>query len=389
MGRGYQIMASYRVFYTARVVSCKQCKGKLARGDLRVDRGKQGAYHPACFFNSLVNKRHGGDVQGPGDLQGWDDLQPADQVSLQGQINQYLINKNAKTNPNNDGSPTTSNPNIITTSCNTVSTIFSTTTTSTSNSSSNSCTITGPSTSSIPSTSINPSNSSNGSSQPSQGVKRKDSLPPPIVLSDSESDPPTPPPKIARVSPKSKPPPTLPNMLEGVTIPPGPPRTYDECAVCLDQPVHPVTLPCSHIFCYLCAKGLTRQAGSLATCSLCRNSIPEGYLESAHVLAKASLDLDDSLPLQAGEEQGWQWFYQGRNGWWKFEERNNEELEENYSLGQKIFETMICGNLYIIDFQTMEQCQKGFPNRKRKIKRDLKTSSCKSVAGLQKRKWVP
>jgi len=85
-------------------------------------------------------------------------------------------------------------------------------------------------------------------------------------------------------------------MLEGVTIPPGPPRTYDECAVCLDEPVHPVTLPCSHIFCYLCAKGLTRQTGSLATCSLCRNSIPGGYLESAHVLAKASLDLDDLFP---------------------------------------------------------------------------------------------
>jgi len=382
-------MASYRVFYTARVVSCKQCKGKLARGDLRVDRGKQGAYHPTCFFNSLANKRYGGDVQGPGDLLGWDALQPADRVSLQGQINQYLIIKNAQSKPNNDGSPITSNPNINTTSCNTISTILSTTTTtsSPSNSSSNPCTITGPSTSA--STSTSPSTSSNGSSQPSQGVKRKDYLPPSIVLSDSESDPPTPPPKTARVSPQSKPHPTLPNMLEGVTIPPGPPRTYDECAVCLDQPVHPVTLPCSHIFCYLCAKGLTRQAGSLATCSLCRNSIPEGYLESAHVLAKASLDLDDSLPLQAGEEQGWQWFYQGRNGWWKFEERNNEELEENYSLGQKIFETMICGNLYIIDFQAMEQCQKGFPNRKRKIKRDLKTSSCKGVAGLQKRKWVP
>jgi len=391
-------MALYKVSYTARVVSCKQCKVKLARGDLRVDRGKQGAYHPACLFNSFLCKKQGEDVQGPGDLLGWDDLLDADKVSLQDNINQYLLNKNAMTNAGN-GSSTTLNPNTNTTPCNTSnktpytpgssSSSSITCTTSSSPSTSGITSTTSPSSSSIHSISTNPSNINAGTSLPSQGVKRKNIAPPPLVISDSESDPPTPPPKTTRVSPpQPKPHPSLPNLLEGVNIPPGPPRTYDECAVCLDQPVHPVTLPCSHIFCYLCAKGLTRQAGNLATCSLCRNSIPEGYLESAHVLAKASLDLDDSLPLEAGEAQGWQWFYEGRNGWWKFEERNNEELEENYSLGQKIFETMICGNLYIIDFQTMEQCQKGFPNRKRKIKRDLKTSSCKGVAGLQKRKWV-
>ena len=102
---------------------------------------------------------------------------------------------------------------------------------------------------------------------------------------------------------------------------------------------------------------------------------------------QASLDLNDTPPLLADEEE-WQWFYEGRNGWWRFEERNNEELEENFSLGQKMFETMICGNLYMIDFQAMEQFQKGYPNRKRKIKRDSRTSSCKGVAGLQKRKWI-
>jgi len=365
-------MAQYKVSYASRVVSCKSCKGKLVKGELRVDRGKQGAYHVACLFEDLAEKGCKVNLSMLRDLLGWNDLLPSDQVILQGHINQYLLRKNSL----NTSTPTSTITQSITISTSTKTTTDALTTTSNIDTSS---------TSTIPINTPSTSNSTNlFTSSPGQGVKRTAPLPPPIVISDSESEPPSPPRKMVRVSPLQQP--TLPNLLEGVVIPPGPPRTYDECAVCLDQPLHPVTLPCSHIFCYLCAKGLTRQAGSLPTCSLCRKDIPEGYLESAQVLAKASRDLDDTLDLQQGDDKGWQWFYEGRNGWWKFEERNNEELEENFSLGQKVFETMICGNLYIIDFQAMEQFQKGYPNRKRKIKRDLKTSYCKGVAGLQKRK---
>ena len=35
-----------------------------------------------------------------------------------------------------------------------------------------------------------------------------------------------------------------------------------ECAVCLQKCVHPVRLPCTHIFCFLCVK--VRQASCLA-----------------------------------------------------------------------------------------------------------------------------
>ena len=28
-----------------------------------------------------------------------------------------------------------------------------------------------------------------------------------------------------------------------------------ECAVCLQPSIHPVRLPCNHIFCFLCVKG--------------------------------------------------------------------------------------------------------------------------------------
>ena len=142
--------------------------------------------------------------QGPGDLLGWDDLPAGGQVTLQGYINQYLTSSNTT---GSTGTPT-------------------------------------PSTSSLPTTST-PAGAR-------QGTKRTQPLPHPLVISDSESDPPTPP-KSARLSP-GPPLPVLPNLLEGVTIPTGPPRTFDECSVCLDLPVHPVTLPCNHIFCYLCAK---------------------------------------------------------------------------------------------------------------------------------------
>ena len=85
------------------------------------------------------------------------------------------------------------------------------------------------------------------------------------------------------------------------------------------------------------------------------------WLNSA-LFVQASLDLNDTQPLLGDEEEEWQCFYQGRNGWWRFEERNNAELEENFSLGQQMFETMICGNLYVFVFQAMEQFQKGFPD---------------------------
>ena len=33
-----------------------------------------------------------------------------------------------------------------------------------------------------------------------------------------------------------------------------------ECAVCLQPSIHPVKLPCNHIFCFLCVKGVTIQS---------------------------------------------------------------------------------------------------------------------------------
>lgn len=161
-------------------------------------------------------------------------------------------------------------------------------------------------------------------------------------------------------------------------------RTGDECSVCLDPPVHPVQLACTHTFCYLCAKGLVMSDN--AACSLCRQPISPGYLETREILARVSEGLNDTPPVEAPQDQ-WQWFYEGRNGWWRFEARTNEDLEEKFLTGQMSMELMIVGTIYVIDFSQMEQYQKERPNRKRKIKRDMKSSECKGVAGLGKNTW--
>lgn len=189
-----------------------------------------------------------------------------------------------------------------------------------------------------------------------------------------------PPPKAPRLSDGTV---VMPNLLEGVNIPEGPARTGEECSVCLDPPVHPVTLPCSHVFCFLCAKGLIQAGGN--NCSLCRKQIPLGFLQRETVLAAASVDIHTE-DTREEEEEEMTWFYEGKNGWWNFEERNKEELEQAFSSGSQTLEMMICGQLYVINFARMEQHQKNFPTRKRKIKRDVKTCQSKGVAGIQNRK---
>ena len=129
-------------------------------------------------------------------------------------------------------------------------------------------------------------------------------------------------------------------------------------------------------------QGLTRQSFTVASCSLCRQEIPADYLDRSLVLEEAQADID----RQTEGSQEWAWFYKGGRGWWMFEERNNEELEEAFRSGQQRMEMMICGNLYVIDFVRQEQYQKNAPTRKRQIKRDLKSSDRKGVAGLQTKK---
>nr|CAD7569117.1 unnamed protein product [Timema californicum] len=99
-----------------------------------------------------------------------------------------------------------------------------------------------------------------------------------------------------------------------------------ECAICLQMCVHPAQLPCGHIFCFLCVKGVANQSKK---CAMCRQEIPTDYLEKPQLLEQSNVE------KVAGEfDDGYQWFYEGRNGWWQYEERTSADIEEVFKLGE-------------------------------------------------------
>ena len=98
-----------------------------------------------------------------------------------------------------------------------------------------------------------------------------------------------------------------------------------ECPICYQVCVHPVKLPCNHIFCYLCVKGVVTRNRN---CALCRRSVPFSYLENPEMVDKSDLDIE-----QHKHTDDIQWFYQARRrGWWMYEKRIALELEQRLAL---------------------------------------------------------
>ena len=127
------------------------------------------------------------------------------------------------------------------------------------------------------------------------------------------------------------------------------------------------------MFCYLCCKG---EGIKRKRCALCRCEIPENYFNDPTLLKKNS-SADFSL------EDGCQWFYEGRNGWWQYDERSSVEIEEGYQSRVDSLECLIAGHIYVVDFRNMRQHRVNQPGRFRRIKRDLYSVPKKGVAGLR------
>lgn len=73
--------------------------------------------------------------------------------------------------------------------------------------------------------------------------------------------------------------------------------------------------------------------------------------------------------------------YQG--GWWEYECRSATEIENAFQLKLNQLEILLCGDMYVIDFPNLRQYKKESPERKRKIKRDLKRHGrVKGIAGI-------
>lgn len=157
-----------------------------------------------------------------------------------------------------------------------------------------------------------------------------------------------------------------------------------ECAICLQSCVHPVRLPCTHIFCFLCVKGASWHS---KRCALCRQEVPEDFLERPTLLSPEELKTaaaggggGSGSGVEGGDHA---WYYEGRNGWWQYDERTSRELEESFSKGRRSAEMLIAGFLYVADLENMVQYRRNEHGRRRRMKRDVVDIPKKGVAGLR------
>lgn len=70
-------------------------------------------------------------------------------------------------------------------------------------------------------------------------------------------------------------------------------------------------------------------------------------------------------------------------GWWQYDERTCQDIEEAYKKGEKFCTILVAGYVYVVDFESMLQQRQNDPARKRQVKRDLATTPKKGVAGLR------
>ncbi|XP_019750631.1 E3 ubiquitin-protein ligase rnf146 [Hippocampus comes] len=157
-----------------------------------------------------------------------------------------------------------------------------------------------------------------------------------------------------------------------------PALSVPECAICLQSCVHPVQLPCHHVFCFLCVKGASWQS---KRCALCRQEVPDDFLERPTLLSPE--ELKASAGGRGGEVSDHAWYYEGRNGWWQYDVRTSRELEDAFSKGKKTAEMLIAGFLYVADLENMVQYRRNEHGRRRKMKRDVLDIPKKGVAGLR------
>ena len=101
----------------------------------------------------------------------------------------------------------------------------------------------------------------------------------------------------------------------------------EECAICLQPCLQPVKLPCNHIFCFLCIKGITLNHQK-HLCPMCRSKIAPNFLENPNLIVE---DKKSNLKRTSSEsEQKYRWFYSGAHGWWEYDERTAGEIDQAF-----------------------------------------------------------
>lgn len=174
----------------------------------------------------------------------------------------------------------------------------------------------------------------------------------------------------------------------------------DDCAICYESFNFKTTLPaCGHSFCFLCIKGVALRGG---VCPLCRKPIRRGLFDKPNFedpkdepACSSQADNPNSAAEDKEKSEGdaVQWFYESRGGgWWRFEPRQEGDIEEGFASGKSALELMIAGYPYVLDFQDMAQYRKDLPRSprwERKLKRvagkdavEKMNSPVRGVAGL-------
>lgn len=154
-----------------------------------------------------------------------------------------------------------------------------------------------------------------------------------------------------------------------------------DCPVCLLPSTYPVRLPCSHVFCFLCAKG------SGSRCALCRADVPRYFWRRPHLLESTAAALSSSIgsgcSSSVDDADGFSWFYEGNGGWWQYDINACRQLEEALATGCEECRLLLAGHVYLVDLRRMTQQRAGtIGSRCRRVKRDLTTAAKKGVAGL-------
>ncbi|XP_043219397.1 E3 ubiquitin-protein ligase rnf146-like [Amphibalanus amphitrite] len=157
-----------------------------------------------------------------------------------------------------------------------------------------------------------------------------------------------------------------------------------ECGICLDTCLHPVKLPCGHVFCYLCVKGAAKLS---ARCAYCRAEVTEKFINNPRLLDETEVERE-----LTDTSQSHHWLYQGRHGWWRYDERTSRDIETAFSAQQPSVQISVAGELYTVDFGTFTQFHDQCRGRRRRVRREAADAppdpalNCKGVAGLRKKR---
>ena len=165
----------------------------------------------------------------------------------------------------------------------------------------------------------------------------------------------------------------------------------DECSICLDKFRSPVKLQCNHYYCFVCIRDVLENDTSKRICPLCSRPISTTFkLEdnivsmNTSVLTASNRTASRLAANNYEEENNFCWYYEGFNGWWKFDPALSRRIEHEYQKSKVgSFVCAIKGNQYTINFRHMNQARVDDPSKKRKIKRDSSDVICKGIAGLR------